>query len=165
MNSKDREQFENFEGSLEDLRKNLAYIHSDLSMKISEINSALLKLGELERNVKVEPSTGADLFAQTKVDNFSTVPKEELKVVERTVVPSRDSEPRPNLFVDDGSLHRDAENITPKVELAPRQRGAASQNLSQVICQRCNSKKQVHPTHVRDYYVCDGCLTGRSRKG
>lgn len=162
MNSKDREQFEKFEQSLEAAKKAIANIHSDLSMKISDINSALLKFGDLLIQSQVESLKD---FVPTKVDDFSTSLKEEPKVVDRTIIPSRNSEPRPNLFVDDGSLHRDAENITPKVELAPRQRGAASQNLSQVICQRCNSKKQVHPTHVRDYYVCDGCLTGRSRKG
>jgi len=164
MNSKDREQLENFNATLEDVKKSLAYIHSDLSMKLSDVTSTILKFKENLPDLEVKP-TSTKMVKSTKVDDFSTLPNEELKVVERTVVTPRNSESRPNLFVDDGSLHRDAENITPKTELVPRQRGSATENFSQVTCQRCNASVQVHPTHVRDYYICDGCLTGRSRKG
>ena len=163
MNSKDREQLENFNATLEDVKKSLAYIHSDLSMKLSDVTSSILKFKENVADLEVKP-TPTEVVESTNFDGFSTLPSEEPKVVERTVVAPRNSESRPNLFVDDGSLHRDADNITPKTELVPRQRGSATENFSQVICQRCNSNVQVHPTHVRDYYVCDGCLTGRSKK-
>lgn len=68
---------------------------------------------------------------------------------------------RTNLFVDDGSLHRDSDNVTPRVDLQPRIRQAANQLQADVTCQRCHRSSKVASVHARDYFVCDRCITGR----
>jgi len=67
---------------------------------------------------------------------------------------------RINLFTDDGKEHKDSQNETPQVEPTERKRKATSK--IQQVCGRCSAKVEVHPTHKREFFVCDKCLRSRS---
>ena len=62
--------------------------------------------------------------------------------------------PKFNKFEDDGE-HRDNENSTPEVEITPRSRPKFKKVAQN--CYKCNRTTMVHPSFVRDYYVCDKC--------
>lgn len=60
---------------------------------------------------------------------------------------------RENKFKDTGE-HKDIE--TPTVQLTERRR-PAFKKVDQT-CSRCSRSVEVHPQHVREFYVCDRCL-------
>jgi hypothetical protein len=62
--------------------------------------------------------------------------------------------PKFNKFEDDGD-HRDEENSTPEVEITPRSRPKFKKVAQE--CYKCNSSTLIHPSFVRDFYVCDKC--------
>ena len=67
---------------------------------------------------------------------------------------------RVNLFTDDRTEHTDEQNKTPDISPTERKR-KPTQMVSQV-CQACNNKVEIHPTHKRDFFTCDKCLRSRS---
>ena len=67
---------------------------------------------------------------------------------------------RVNLFTDDGKEHKDVKNETPQIELTERKRKSTSK--IQQVCKRCSTEVEVHPTHKREFFVCDKCLKSGS---
>jgi len=61
-----------------------------------------------------------------------------------------------NTFQDNGKEHKDNANTTPTVELTERRR--PSFKKVEQTCSRCSKSVEVHPQHVRDFFVCDSCL-------
>lgn len=61
---------------------------------------------------------------------------------------------RVNLFSDDGTEAKDV--VTPKVELTERRRPAFK--MIKQTCSKCNEVFETHPTHQREFYVCDRCI-------
>ena len=63
---------------------------------------------------------------------------------------------RVNKFVDDGREHKDKMNTTPDVAITERSRPKFQKVIQ--LCTRCDKKFEVHPSFVRDFFVCDKCL-------
>lgn len=61
-----------------------------------------------------------------------------------------------NKFQDSGTDHKDEANTTPNVELTERRRPGFKR--VEQTCNRCSKSVEVHPQHVRDFFVCDSCL-------
>ncbi len=61
-----------------------------------------------------------------------------------------------NKFRDDGTEHKDENNITPEAPLTERRR-PKFKKVSQ-FCERCKATFEVHPQFARDFFVCDKCL-------
>lgn len=76
----------------------------------------------------------------------------------QTKIPVTETE-RFNEFVDDGTESRGEEFKTPKVELTARRRPPA-EKVNQT-CSRCGKSFKVHPTHARDWFICDKCIGAR----
>ena len=66
---------------------------------------------------------------------------------------------RKNLFVDDKSESVGEEFETPEIELSERSRPPVKK--VEQSCSKCNKASFVHPTHARDWFVCDRCIGGR----
>ena len=116
-----------------------------------------VKLDETRyKNLPLTPSEGSGVFQANKTGKRleSETPQNPVQV-----------KPRSNLFVDDGSLHRDEENITPRVALSPRDRVPAREMITEVTCQKCHGRSKVASAHARDYFICDSCITGKKSRG
>jgi hypothetical protein len=59
-----------------------------------------------------------------------------------------------NSFADDGTEAKDVK--TPEVELTERRRPAFK--MVKQVCGKCSETFTVHPTHKRDFFVCDKCI-------
>ena len=164
MNTKDREYMEKLNNSIAEVNKSIVLLGKHvttindrlyaLACKVSPRESssetmveAPASLPDLDMDRGLEMSTPSEVVA----DEFQT----------RAIQNSAKVNSKTNLFVDDGSLHRDSDNITPKVELQPRTRQSAQQLQTEVTCQRCHRSSRVSSVHARDYFVCDRCITGR----
>lgn len=64
-----------------------------------------------------------------------------------------------NSFTDDGTEARGAEFATPDVK--PTERKRPPTKMVEQKCTKCQNTVKVHPTHARDWYVCDRCIGGR----
>ena len=71
-----------------------------------------------------------------------------------TSTPGTEVKKRVNLFQDDGTIAKDI--TTP--DFTPTQRNRTQYEPVDQTCQKCNTSVQVHPSHVRDFYVCEKCL-------
>jgi len=71
-----------------------------------------------------------------------------------TSTPVTEVKKRVNLFQDDGTIAKDI--TTP--DFTPTQRNRKQYKPVDQTCQKCNTTVQVHPSHVRDFYVCEKCL-------
>ena len=63
---------------------------------------------------------------------------------------------RVNKFVDDGTEHKDAANVTPEITRTERSRPKFSKVMQ--VCTRCSKEVEIHPSFKRDFFVCDKCL-------
>ena len=61
---------------------------------------------------------------------------------------------RVNLFTDDGTEAKDV--TTPKVELTERRRPPFK--MIKQTCKKCSETFETHPTHQREFYICDRCI-------
>ena len=61
---------------------------------------------------------------------------------------------RINTFTDDGTEAKDVE--TPQVDLTERKRKPFK--MIKQTCKKCNETFETHPTHKREFYVCDRCI-------
>lgn len=57
-------------------------------------------------------------------------------------------------FVDDGS---DKHIETPEIKLADRSKRKPFSKIEQT-CQKCGRTVKTHPSHKREWFVCDGCI-------
>lgn len=91
-----------------------------------------------------------------KVDNSSdfifTMPKSQQENKRGT--PVNEVRQRVNIFQDDGIEAKDI--TTPDIKPTERKR-PKFQAIDQV-CQKCNKIFKTHPTHKRDFFVCDRCI-------
>ena len=71
-----------------------------------------------------------------------------------STTPVNDVKERVNLFEDDGSLAKDI--TTP--DFTPTQRNRKPYKPVDQFCNRCNTTFKVHPSHTRDFYICEKCL-------
>lgn len=72
----------------------------------------------------------------------------------RKGTPVNEVKNRVNKFLDDGVEAKDI--TTPDIKPTERKRPAFK--TIQQTCSRCNKTVDTHPTHQRDYYICDKCL-------
>lgn len=143
------------------LKKGIALNDAEL---IAMANSLLGTVSEVPTTVSVKPQEKKPRKTRAKA-----VVKEKQSLVDQFSVENKRSQSkkvlvkaqRINTFNDDGVLAKDEENITPKIIPAKRDR-PKFEKVKQ-ICQSCNGSVMVHPAHVREFYVCDGCLSNRTR--
>jgi formamidopyrimidine-DNA glycosylase len=69
-------------------------------------------------------------------------------------VPVNAIKKRVNTFQDDGIEAKDI--TTPDIKPTERKR-PRFQPIYQT-CQKCNKSIQTHPTHKRDFFICDRCI-------
>jgi hypothetical protein len=166
MNTKDRECMERLNNSLTLLSAKIDGFEvtlKELSEKLERpehlvpVMPEKVKLDETRyKNPPLTPSEGSDEFQLHKTGK---------RFESETLQNPPQIQPRSNLFVDDGSLHRDEENITPKVALSPRDRVPAREMITAVTCQKCHARSKVASAHARDYFICDSCITGKKSRG
>lgn len=143
------------------LKKGIALNDPEL---IEMANSLLGTVSESPPAVAVEPQE-----TKPKKSRAKAVVKEKPSLVDQFAIENKQSRnkrvpvkaKRINTFKDDGVLAKDEENITPKVTPAKRDR-PKFKKVKQV-CQSCNGSVMVHPAHIREFYVCDGCLSNKTR--
>lgn len=143
------------------LKKGIALNDSEL---IEMANSLLETINETPPAVAVEPQEKKPRKTRAKA-----VVKEKQSLVDQFAVENKRSQSkrvlvkakRINTFNDDGVLAKDEENVTPKI--TPSKRDRPKFEKVKQVCQSCNGSVMVHPAHVREFYVCDGCLSNRTR--
>ena len=108
-----------------------------------------------------KPNITDDVFSDEKTkasDNGDFIFKMRSKNEEnsnRGGVPVNEIKDRVNSFVDDGIEAKDI--TTPKIE--PTERKRPRFKMIEQICQKCGEKQKTHPTHKREYYICDRCIS------
>jgi|14BtaG_2_1085337.scaffolds.fasta_scaffold00840_6 hypothetical protein len=65
---------------------------------------------------------------------------------------------RENLFVDDGTEHKNEANKTP--EIVPTARSRPKFEKVEQVCNYCKKSEMVHPQFVREFYTCVRCASG-----
>ena len=65
---------------------------------------------------------------------------------------------RENLFVDDGTEHKNEANKTP--EVVPTARSRPKFQKVEQVCNYCNKSEMVHPQFVREFYTYLRCASG-----
>lgn len=143
------------------LKKGIALNDAEL---IEMANSLLGTVSEVPTTVSVKPQEKKPRKTRAKA-----VVKEKQSLVDQFSVENKRSQSkkvlvkaqRVNTFNDDGVLAKDEENITPKI--IPAKRDRPKFKKVKQICQSCNGSVMVHPAHIREFYVCDGCLSNRTR--
>lgn len=68
--------------------------------------------------------------------------------------PVNDIKKRVNKYVDDGIEAKDI--VTPSIQ--PTQRKRPAFKMIDQTCEKCGKTVATHPTHKRDFFVCDKCL-------
>lgn len=66
---------------------------------------------------------------------------------------------RYNSWSDDGTEAKDM--VTPEVPITARNR-KPPEKIKQK-CETCNETVLVHPTHVREFFICDSCLLNKKK--
>jgi len=89
-----------------------------------------------------------------KEDFLTSIKKE--KIEGETVGVPVNEMPRENKFIDEGTEHKDEQNMTPEIERTERRR-PPFKKIAQT-CTRCGTDVETHPQFKRDFYVCDKCL-------
>ena len=112
----------------------------------------------IEPEVKQEPEPADPTLqdASRDVDLDFTVSKDKDQV--RTKIPVTENK-RFNQFTDDGTEAKGAEFATPDVK--PTERRRQPTKMVDQVCTKCQKTFKVHPTHARDWFVCDRCIGGR----
>ena len=106
----------------------------------------------------VMPNITKDIFNENKADTdgdcIFKIRDENDKSSNRGGIPVNEVKNRFNSFTDDGTEGKDIK--TPAVEMTERRR-PAFKTIEQV-CKKCSSIVKVHPSHKRDFFVCDKCV-------
>lgn len=120
----------------------------------AELISKLSKTDELRDVNKVRQETQAP--KETRAPDDFTMTREKPKQNSTQVEVKK----RENLFTDDGVEHKDEQNTTPQIPLTERKRPPV-RKIPQT-CSSCSKTSEVHPTHKRENFICDKCLSSRS---
>ena len=105
---------------------------------MNEHNDSLKK--ETVRNVDL------DFTVKRETDNQKTrIPVTETK--------------RFNTFKDDGTEAKGEEFNTPNIKPTERRRPPVKRVVQK--CSKCDKTVEVHPTHARDWFICDKCIGAR----
>lgn len=109
----------------------------------------------MEPEVKEEPKPVVKAAQEPTRDvNLDfTVSKEASR--EKTKVPVTETK-RFNSFTDDGTEAQGSEFKTPDIQ--PTQRRRPPVNKVSQKCTKCDKTVKVHPTHARDWFICDRCI-------
>ena len=109
----------------------------------------------MEPEVKEEPKSVVKTAQESHRDvNLDfTVSKEASR--EKTKVPVTETK-RFNSFTDDGTEAQGSEFKTPDIQ--PTQRRRPPVNKVNQKCTKCDKTVKVHPTHARDWFICDRCI-------
>lgn len=112
----------------------------------------------MEPEVKEEPKPVVKAVQEPTRDvNLDfTVSKEASR--EKTKVPVTETK-RFNSFTDDGTEAQGSEFKTPDIQ--PTQRRRPPVNKVSQKCTKCDKTVKVHPTHARDWFICDRCIGAR----
>jgi hypothetical protein len=112
----------------------------------------------MEPEVKEEPKSVVKAAQESHRDvNLDfTVSKEASR--EKTKVPVTETK-RFNSFTDDGTEAQGSEFKTPDIQ--PTQRRRPPVNKVNQKCTKCDKTVKVHPTHARDWFICDRCIGAR----
>lgn len=108
-------------------------------------------------NVPQEPvaSVAQTSTSTTQKNDFIfTRAKDDDNHTNRGGIPVNEVKNRVNTFSDDGVESKDI--TTPDIKPTERRRPAFK--MVQQTCQKCGQTKETHPTHKRDYYICDRCI-------
>lgn len=111
---------------------------------------------EPEVKEKPEPTVAPKPEASRDVDLDFSTSKESDQV--KTRIPVTENK-RFNSFIDDGTEARGREFKTPDIK--PTERRRQPTKMVEQKCTKCQNSVKVHPTHARDWYVCDRCIGGR----
>lgn len=109
----------------------------------------------MEPEVKEEPKLVAKTAQESPRDvNLDfTVSKEASR--EKTKIPVTETK-RFNSFTDDGTEAQGSEFKTPDIQ--PTERRRPPVNKVDQKCTKCDKTVKVHPTHARDWFICDKCI-------
>lgn len=112
----------------------------------------------IEPQTKEEPPAPTPKKQDTSrdVDLDFSVTKDSTQV--KAKAPVTESK-RFNSFTDDGTEAKGVEFETPDVK--PTERRRPPTKMVEQKCTKCQNVVKVHPTHARDWYVCDRCIGGR----
>ena len=109
-----------------------------------------------QRELMNEHSKSLEKESARDIDLDFTVTKQKNEV--KTRIPVTENK-RFNSFVDDGTESKGEEFKTPDVKPIERRRPPVK-NVKQK-CSRCEKVVTVHPTHARDWFICDRCIGAR----
>lgn len=109
-----------------------------------------------KKKVKPQVSKPATVVKSNIVDQFRLVDKQQEAASKRMPVTDR---ARFNAWSDDGVESK--EIVTPEVAITKRTREPVKKVKQQ--CQFCQKTEMVNPVHVRDFYICDGCLLNKNK--
>lgn len=141
------------------LKKGIALNDAELIQMANDLIEAntdnKVKIASKIKKTKIEePVVVSKPSRQAIVDQFK-IEKESPKD-KRTPVTERQ---RCNTWQDDGSEAKDV--ITPSAPITARTR-KPPEKVDQT-CETCNATIKVHPTHVREFFICDNCLLNKKK--
>jgi hypothetical protein len=126
-------------------------LHSD-EANVTEVLPEFMASSQVE----IDTPPSSPILSSTSNDFIAPSKKEDAEASAGRMAKSSpvSLEKRENLFVDNGSDHRDV--VTPDTGLTPRQR--TSFKMVSQECSKCDKTFEVHPVHKREYYICDRCI-------
>ena len=110
---------------------------------------------EQENNLKSAEDKVQNSVTRDEADFLSPIIQENAVETRKDGTPVNEITNRSNSFHDDGTEAKDI--VTPSFQPTERKR-KAYQSIEQT-CTRCNKVVTVNPTHKREFFVCDKCLT------
>jgi len=119
---------------------------------IETLSESIEKPAETKKEQRSEPVK----LSSADIGLDFTVSKDNGQV--RTRIPVTENK-RFNSFTDDGTEAKGAEFKTPDIK--PTERRRQPTKMVDQKCTKCQNSVKVHPTHAREWYVCDRCIGGR----
>ena len=119
---------------------------------IETLSESIEKPAEAKKEQRPEPvkSSSADIGLDFTVSKDNGQVKTRIPVTENK---------RFKTFTDDGTEAKGTEFKTPDIK--PTERRRQPTKMVEQKCTKCQNSVKVHPTHAREWYVCDRCIGGR----
>jgi len=127
-------------------------VSKNLEMSNSKEQSETLE--EVASEPAVETVRSADPSRDVDLDFTVSKSKDQVK----TKIPVNENK-RFNSFTDDGTEAKGNEFKTPNIKPTERRRPPVKEIEQR--CTKCQNSVKVHPTHAREWFVCDRCIGGR----